>query len=204
MAIGSELEAKLLVEIPSEDSTSLEEKMILHDAIIKLKPKVVIETGTHRGLTTLYMAEALRQNNEGHLWTYDPFEWGARGNFRKFGDIEPFITYEQKPGKDIDVTGLDFVFIDGYHEKAQVLAEIDAIFPRLNVGAHVYFHDTNGSNESCDVPGAISERGLEVEFIKTINGMAKYVHKDNGDNSIDSSRRAKRRVSNAKKTDSAA
>lgn len=204
MAISPELEAKFLTEVPSEDSTSVEEKMILHDAILKLKPKVVVETGTHRGLTTLYMLEAIRQNGEGHLWTADPFEWGARGNFRKFAEHEPLVTYEQIPGKNLEVDGIDFMFIDGYHEKIEVLAEIDALFPRLNPGAHVYFHDTNGSNPSCDVPGAIDERGLKVEYLKTLNGMAHYVHQDIGNNPVDTTKRSKRRVSNTKQAEASA
>jgi hypothetical protein len=72
---------------------------------------------------------------------------------------------------------IDFMFVDGFHEKHFVIEEIEALFPKLSDNAVVYFHDTNGSNESCDVPGALKEKGIEVEFIKTLNGMAKYVKK---------------------------
>lgn len=161
-------------EIPSEDSTSEEEKTILFDEIKKLKPKVIVETGTHRGLTTLYLAQAVLENKVGHIYTFDPFEWGQRGNFRKFPEQETVITYEQIKGKDLEVDNIDFFFCDGFHEKQEVLDEIDAIFPRLNKGAVVYFHDTNGSNDSCDVVGAIKEKGLKVRWLKTQNGMARY------------------------------
>lgn len=164
-------------EVPAEDSTSEEEKMILVNEIKKRKPKVVVETGTHRGLTTLYLAEAVLENKVGHIHTADPFDWGQPGNFRKFPDHEKVITYYREKGKDLPVKNIDFFFCDGYHERHEVLAEIDALFPHLNDGAVVYFHDTNGANESCDVIGAIEERGLKVEWLKTTNGMAKYVHK---------------------------
>lgn len=170
-------EELIITEVPQDDSTSYEEKMILYEEIKKIKPNVVVETGTHRGLTTLYMLHALWENGKGHLHTADPFEWGAAGNFRKFPELERHVTYYQKPGKDLVVEGIDFMFIDGFHEKHFVLEEIDALFPYLNPGAVVYFHDTNGSNIYCDVPGAIDERGLKVEYLKTQNGMAKYVHK---------------------------
>lgn len=169
-------EEEIRREVPLDDSTDIEEKMVLYKAIKKLKPKVVVETGTHRGLTSLYMAHALFENKKGHLHTADPYEWGAVGNFRKFPQLEERITYYQIPGKDLNVENIDFLFIDGYHEKIEVLAEIDALFPKLNKGAHVYFHDTNGSNISCDVPGAIDERGLKVKYLKTKNGMAHYIH----------------------------
>lgn len=203
MNIDQELEDKFISEVPGEDSTSREEKIILADAILSLKPEYIVETGTHRGLTTLYMLEAVRQNEKGHIWTFDPFEWGAAGNFRKFPEHEKFVTYEQKPGKDLTVEKIDFAFIDGYHEKAEVLAELDTILPRLNKDAHVYFHDTNGSNASCDVIGALEERGLEVEYLKTLNGMALYVHKDKRDNTKHKTRRTKNNVRNAKKTEPA-
>lgn len=175
----TELENKILAEVPAEDSTSHEEKMILYNEIIKLKPLHVIETGTHRGLTTLYMLAALEENGDGFLNTADPYEWGAVGNFRKFPELEKRVAYHQCPGKEmIKIVGprIDFAFIDGFHEKDVVLEEIKALLPELAPGAVVYFHDTNGSNIHCDVPGALEEAGLKVEYLKTQNGMARYVH----------------------------
>jgi len=192
--MDQELEEKIKSEVPQDDSASIEEKMILHNAILELKPKVVLETGTHKGLATLYMLEAIRQNGEGHMWTADPFEWGAVGNFRKFPELEKLVTYEQVPGVNTSAEGIDFMFVDGYHEKVEVLAEIDALFPKLNPGAHVYFHDTNGSNISCDVPGALEERGLKVEYLKTLNGMAHYVHQAVSDKPVNKTKRTRSNV----------
>ena len=173
------IEQDIIREVPQDDSTDREEKIILYEEIKRLKPKVVVETGTHRGKTSLYMLCAIAENGEGHLYTADPFEWGAYGNFAKFMDLHPYVTYFQIPGKELPphIQGkIDFMFIDGFHEKHEVLAEIDALFPLLADNAVVYFHDTNGSNPSCDVPGAIDERGLKVEYLKTLNGIAKYEH----------------------------
>jgi len=172
-------EQQILNEVPADDSTSHEEKMLLYNEIKKLKPKVVVETGTHKGLTSLYMGHALYDNQKGHLFTADPFEWGARGNIRKFPEIEQRVTFYQIRGSELkeQVKDIDFLFIDGYHEKREVLEEARALFPLLRDGATVYFHDTNGANDLCDVLGAIEELGIKVEFLKTTNGMAKYVHK---------------------------
>ena len=85
-------EELIIKEVPQDDSTALEEKMILYNEIKKLKPNVVLETGTHRGLTSLYMLHAIWENKFGHLYTADPFEWGAKGNFRKFPELEAFVT----------------------------------------------------------------------------------------------------------------
>lgn len=167
-----DIEDKIISEIPQDDSTSREEKLMLMQAILDKKPKVIVETGTHRGKTTVYMGLAAKEIGA-HIYTFDPFEWGAYGNFGKF-DLP--ITYFQKPGKDCHIENIDFFFCDGWHEKIYVLEEIDAIFPHLTKGAMVYFHDTNGRSPSCDVPGAIEERNLKVEYLKTLNGMAVYKH----------------------------
>lgn len=171
--MNPELEARIIEEIPGEDSTSREEKLILMESIREAKPKVIVEVGTHRGLTTCYLGVAAKEVGA-EIHTYDPFEWGAAGNFRKF-DFP--ITYYQIPGKDCEVGHIDWLFIDGFHEKRYVVEEIQRLFPKLRPGAVVWFHDTNGRNDYCDVPGAIEECNLTVEYVKTLNGLAKYVHK---------------------------
>ena len=178
--MNKELEDQILAEVPADDSTTQEEKMILYDAIIKKKPKHLIETGTHKGLTSLYLMAAIDENDVGYLNTADPYEWGAAGNFRKFPELEKRGKYHKMRGSEMIRTcdsGIDFAFIDGFHEKVEVIEEMEVLLPMLADGAIVYFHDTGGSNIHCDVPGALKELGLKVEFIKTKNGMAKYEHK---------------------------
>lgn len=184
-------------EIPSEDSTSREEKLILMQEILDNKPKVIVETGTHRGLTTCYLGLAAKEVGA-VIHTYDPFDWGAYGNFAKFLDLP--ITYHQAPGKTCDVPQVDFFFCDGFHEKFHVIEELDTMLPKLSNGAIVYFHDTNGRNDSCDVPGGIEHHGLKVEYLKTLNGMAKYVH--NSNNTNDSTTVSEPNVRKSKKTNS--
>src|SRR4030043_259293 len=115
-------EEEIKREIPAEDSTSREEKLILMDEILKHKPKVILETGTHRGLTTCYLALAAKEVGA-VIHTYDPFEWGAYGNFGKFLDLP--IVYYQQGGKTCDLPQVDFAFIDGFHEKFHVIEELD-------------------------------------------------------------------------------
>lgn len=169
-------EQTILSEVSSDDSTSREEKLILMQEIINRKPKVIVETGTHRGLTTCYLALAAKEVGA-VVHTYDPFDWEAQRNFDKFPDLP--IVYHQQPGKACDLPSVDFFFCDGFHEKFHVVEELDVMLPKLTDGAIVYFHDTNGSNASCDVPGGIDHHGLDVEYLKTLNGMAKYVHNSN-------------------------
>lgn len=192
-------EELLIKEIPSEDSTSREEKLILMQEILDRKPKVIVETGTHRGLTTCYLGLAAKEVGA-VIHTYDPYDWGAYGNFGKFLDLP--ITYHQQPGKSCDLPQVDFFFCDGFHEKFHVIEELDTMLPKLSSNAVVYFHDTNGRNEHCDVPGGIEHHNLKVTYLKTLNGMAKYEHntKNNSDNADDKVAVPKSDLRKSKKT----
>lgn len=161
------------VEVPKDDSASEGEKMLLHWLIRELKPETVVETGTHRGLATLYMAQALEENGKGHLHTYDPYDWGQKGNFRKFPALEKRITSHQERGDSCDIENIDFAFIDGFHEKEEVDTEIAKIFPNLSKRAVVVFHDcwygdTDGVNE------AVKEAKLTTLWLPTTNAIRIY------------------------------
>lgn len=162
--MNAELEARIKEQVPADDSTSLAEKMLLHWLIRDLKPLNVIETGTHRGLTTLYMAAALEENQHGMLVTCDPnTEWGQTGNFGKFPDLNARIHFLPIMGKDM-IEGhpgeIDFAFIDGFHGKDDVIPEIEALMPKLAERAVVVYHDCwYGVDEG--VNEAIEELGME-------------------------------------------
>lgn len=199
-ALLKEREELIKKEIPSEDSTSREEKLILMQEILNRKPETIVETGTHRGLTTVYLGLAAKAVGA-HIHTYDPYDWGAYGNFGKFLDLP--ITYYKEPGKSCAVETVDFFFCDGFHEKEHVVQELDTILPKLSDGAIVYFHDTLGRSPSCDVPGGIEHHALTVEYLPTLNGMAKYIHgnktKSVSDLSLDTPTVSRHNPKNARK-----
>ena len=174
-----EIKFPIFEEVPADDSTSMGEKMLLYWLIRDLKPKVVLETGTHRGLTSLVMAHALYDNGEGHLHTCDPNdEWGQQGNFTKFPELNERMTFYKQRGKDMKIKDIDFFFCDGFHGIKDVVDEIDAIFPFLTDRATVVFHDcwwgnTDGVNE------AIESRMLKTVWLPTKNAIRIY-NKENG------------------------
>lgn len=175
--MNPELEARIIKEVPSDDSTSHGEKMLLYWLIRELKPQRVIETGTHRGLTTLYMAAALHDNGVGQLVTCDPNpEWNPNGNFSKFPELLHYITHFTCMGEVMlaEHEGeIDFAFIDGFHGKNDVTPEINELIPKLSPRALVVFHDcwygdTEGVNE------AVVEAGLQTLWLPTKNAIRIY------------------------------
>lgn len=176
--MNPDLESKINSEIPSPNSASVGEKQLLHWLIREMKPRTIVETGTHRGLATLYMAEAVRQNGFGHITTYDPNDWGQPGNFRKFPELSPLITYKADKGIDMAEKNIDFAFIDGFHGFKDVYDEIKVLLPRLSEQAVVVFHDCwyeeAGVKNGCDVNGAVEAAGLETIWLPTTNAIRIY------------------------------
>lgn len=156
-----------------------EEGELLYALVRATKPKVVVETGTHKGLSTHYIAEALKDNGEGHIWTTDPVDWGQEDNCGRFSPLKEWITYQRIRGIDLQIDApVDFFFCDGFHEKEEVLAEIDYFFPKLSKNALAVFHDCDDVPESWErmVNGAIKERGLKTVYIPSKNRMRIYEH----------------------------
>ena len=166
-------------DVQQDDSASFEEKMIIYSIIRATKPDICVETGTHKGKTALYIAQALYDNKKGHLWTVDPNEDFAREAIRYFDrypELKKFITFRQIEGKDLKIKNIDFIFIDSFHEKEVVLEEMRNFLPGMNKGAMVLFHDCGGDNESVGVNAAIDELKLKTVMIPTENVMRIYSH----------------------------
>lgn len=164
---------KIYDEILADDSADEAEQLLLYSFIRSTKPKTIVETGTHRGRTTLIMAEAIKDEGiEAHIHTADPYPWGQEENFAKFPELSKNITFHNIPGKDIHVEQIDFLFIDGFHEKAEVIAEWEALSPKLSENAIVIFHDCDyPGNKLCDPNGAIEELKIPTIWVPTKNKM---------------------------------
>lgn len=159
-------------EIPADDSATKDERLFLYSLIKMLKPITCLEIGTHKGLSTLYMTQALYENGKGVMHTCDPINWDAEGNFRKFPELERLIRYNQIKGKDMDVYSIDFAFVDGDHTAPEVMHEIKMLMPRLSKHAVVIFHDCTGGSE---VNIALENCGVSTWMLNSANGIRMYV-----------------------------
>lgn len=167
-------------EVPQDDSASLGEKLFLYGLVRALQPETCVETGTHRGKTSLYILNALHDNGKGLLYTYDPYDWGQKGNFQKFPELEKRVRCFSEKGKEMKQENIDFAFIDGYHEKEIVLEEIQVLLPRLSRNAIVVFHDCDDVKENNEnlVNAAVKATGLKTIYVKSHNRMRIYEHGD--------------------------
>lgn len=162
------------------DSDALvpEEGELLYALVRGIKPKFCVETGTHKGLSSHYISQALKDNGEGHLVTCDPINWGQE-QMREMSELREWFTFFQLKGTQLEIDRpIDFLFIDGYHGKKDVIEEIEYFFPMLSPNAIVVFHDCddNEISNTTMVNAAIFEKGLKTTFIKTKNRMRIYEH----------------------------
>ena len=91
---------------------------ILYDFVKVLEPKKIVEFGPGRGVTTIIMAQALRDNNiEGHINSYDIWDneyWGGHKLSQseyKVWEVSDYITLTQLDFYDWIKTDEDFDFL---------------------------------------------------------------------------------------------
>jgi len=102
------------------DCAQRTEQEFIWGLVRAIKPKIAIETGTHTGLTSIYIARALEDNNYGHLYTVDPNDWKQIETFESLSpNLKSYITYQRIRGDELEVPGpINFAFIDGFSWKA--------------------------------------------------------------------------------------
>jgi len=132
---------------PSE--LTVDEAGILYDLVEEHKPVKVVEFPTFGGLTTLYIAEALRELGGGIVYSFDYIERNIEPDAQdvldgshvgdnvaliKVDDLED-LTAQLKA----TLPNTDFLFLDSLH------ADLDKVFKDiwndLKEGSHVVLHD---------------------------------------------------------------
>lgn len=148
---------------------------ILYGTVRALKPNVVVEIGSSRGLSTCAMALACFHNERGRVYAIDPHErnpWTDRGTT---GDnlsflLERLATYRLQEWCEIlrdyshNVANrwsrpIDFLFIDGDHSYQGVKADFEAFSRWLTPHALVAFHDSGWQN-TIHMEGFAQEMGV--------------------------------------------
>lgn len=118
---------------------------LLHAIVRAIKPRVIVETGTHKGFSALMMAKALQQNGSGHIHTVDMEDHGTRELFSRFG-LSSLATFHKMMSVDLIRTmpkdrKIDFLWLDADHSEESVISEMNVALPLLKPGSYVGFHD---------------------------------------------------------------
>lgn len=139
-----------------------------------LRPNpIIINIGAAAGVSTLAMLEerpdALIYSCEidpgaGELWSIE--QAGL--------DKNHIIRLGESAAAGLAYTGeVDFIFVDGGHDTAQVTADIDAWLPHLKAGSVIAFHDYEHPAFP-DVKVVVDPKMVKHELIASVNTIRAY------------------------------
>jgi predicted O-methyltransferase YrrM len=134
------------------------DRRAIYSVILQLKPRKILEIGTHLGASTIHIAAALKRlGASGKLATLDIDDANAKdGPWHQFGMPRSPFDYLREMGLDGFVSFIksdsiaylssaqeayDFIFLDGDHCAATVYQELSLSLPLLSAGGVVMLHD---------------------------------------------------------------
>jgi predicted O-methyltransferase YrrM len=125
-------------------------------AVTHLRPRVVVETGVARGLSTRAILTALRRNDFGHLWSIDlpplAHGWGAEKALRIDESLARRWTFvrgasrRRLPDVVARTNGIDVFVHDSLHTESNMTAEFNAVWPALVQGGVLFADDIGGNS----------------------------------------------------------
>lgn len=135
------------------------DRRALYYLVRGLRPRSILEIGTHVGASTLHMGRALRVNGDvdARLTTVDIVDVNAAdAPWRQAGlaatpemlaaqaGCADLISFQKASGVDLMSsarTSFDLIFLDGDHSAGTVYNELAAALRVLSPGGHVVLHD---------------------------------------------------------------
>jgi hypothetical protein len=176
--------------------------LYLHTWICKYKPALVVETGS--GVTTLVIADALRQNGVGKLISLEHLQEYADKTYEtladeeltqwvelRVGELEPWKGEHLNP-KDAEkpsrwyplnlegIHNIDLLVVDGPPGNTCLYARypaLPAFFERLAPTAEVWMDDANRKEEKEISEEWAKRYGFELEFIALEKGMSRLTRR---------------------------
>lgn len=126
---------------------------LLFKLIAEFKPKCCLELGTSLGISASYQVLALKSNGQGKFVTIEGSQSIAKIAEQTLEELG-YFNYALHLGKFKDILPdilptigtVDFVFIDGHHDKFATKEYFETIYPYLSEMSIVVFDDIDWSN----------------------------------------------------------
>jgi len=130
------------------DSMSAEAEVLdfLKSLVTTIKPELVVETGTFTGLSTLRIAEGLRENGFGRVITceYDPEVFAAAQKRFSASGLAEWIDARNTSSLELEVTGpIGLLFCDS--DGAIREQEVRRFLPELSPHGLIVMHDASSA-----------------------------------------------------------
>lgn len=161
-------------------AAEIEVQQFLYQLAITVKPRFVVETGTHRGLSAMAIARGLRQNGRGVLLTIErdiDCHMIARQSFAE-ADLEQWIRPVHGDSLTTDAIGeqaIDLLFCDS--DPQIRVDEIKRFWRNLGPHSLILVHDVNTGPYRQEREHLLT-LGLQTVFLPTPRGLAICQKKD--------------------------
>ena len=124
------------------------ELWILQEIVYKIRPDVIVETGTYKGGTALFFATLLDLQKRGKVVSIDIRDWQPKPQHDRVryligSSTAPEIVSEVQAA--IDPGAVVLVDLDSAHSKEHVLAELRAYADVVSVGSYIIVEDAKFS-----------------------------------------------------------
>jgi len=118
---------------------------LLYGLVRAIKPTNAVETGTFEGFSAINIARALKNNEEGVLWTIDSDEYGAKKMFKDY-NVKQWINQviglsPDSLEKIVSQNNIDFAFLDSAHTYNTVFSELEVLHRYFKIGSYITGHD---------------------------------------------------------------
>jgi predicted O-methyltransferase YrrM len=128
------------------DSMTAEVEVLefLRTVVTTLKPELVVETGTFSGISTLWIAEGLKQNRRGKVITceFDPLVFADAKKRIESSELSQWIECRNESSLEMKVDGrIDLLFSDS--EMPVREQEVRRFLPQMNPYGLILMHDAS-------------------------------------------------------------
>jgi predicted O-methyltransferase YrrM len=128
------------------DSMTAEVEVLefLRCMVTTMKPELVVETGTFSGISTLWIAEGLKQNGRGKVITceFDPVVYANASKRIANSGLAEWIECRNQSSLEIKIEGtIDLLFSDS--EQSIREQEVRRFLPQMNPNGLILVHDAS-------------------------------------------------------------
>ena len=144
----AECEEPHLWTAPDDSGSEVEVSQALSALVRLVKPRVVVETGTYHGATTVLLAAAVKSNGRGHVYALELDEEAAAVARQRITEegLDGWATIVHGDSLEWTPSGpIDFAFLDagaGWHR----VDEFRRLWGSMHRGSVVCVHDTARKN----------------------------------------------------------
>jgi len=126
-------------------AVEIETGQFLYGLVRAVKPLNAIEVGTFEGFSAVNIAQALKDNNQGILWTIDCENYFPQDIFKSY-KVEKWINQvigfsPEMLEKIVSENNIDFAFLDGEHTGTAVFNELEVLHKYFKAGSYIAGHD---------------------------------------------------------------